>query len=102
MQLKNKLIYTNEVYDTTMIEINSEKENINNFLELDEKIFEDIININNKSVYILQYPTSFLFGQKAAVSYGIIKNIEKKFKIIHYCSNKKYFRPKLIRIYYIK
>ena len=49
------------------------------------KFFDDFINIFNKSVYILQYPKS-LDGQKAAVSYGIIKNIDDDYNIIHYCS----------------
>ena len=82
IELRNKKIYTNKEYDTTIIEINSEKKNINNYLELDEQIFED--NINNKSVYILQYP-NYSDGQRAAVSYGIIKNIQDKFNLIHYC-----------------
>ena len=83
IELKNKKIYTSEKYDTTIIEINSEKEKINNYLELDEEIFEHY-NINNKSVYILQYPNTIL-GQKAAISYGIIKNIQDEYNIIHYC-----------------
>ena len=83
IELKNKKIYTNKNYDITIIEIKSE--NIDYFLELDEEILnQDIISINNKSVYILQYPNS-LEGQKAAVSYGIIKGIKDEYNIIHYC-----------------
>ena len=33
---KNRKIYMNKEYDTTIIEINPEKDKINNFLELDE------------------------------------------------------------------
>ena len=51
IKLDNKTIYTSEKYDTTIIEINSEKDTINNFLELDEEIFEDNINIYTKSVF---------------------------------------------------
>jgi len=86
IELKNKKIYTNKEFDTTIIEINSEKDNINNYLELDQTIFQqEIININSESVYILQYP-SYSDGQKAAVSYGIIKTIEEDgYNIIHHC-----------------
>ena len=85
IELKNKKIYTSKLYDTTIIEINPVNDNIHNFLELDDQIFDDFINIFNKSVYILQYPKS-LDGQKAAVSYGVIKNIDDDYNIIHYCS----------------
>ena len=82
--LKNKKYYTNETYDITIIEINPEKENITNFLELEEEKI-DISKDNPKSVYILQYPSINLFQQKAAVSYGIIRDIEEEYNIIHYC-----------------
>ena len=85
IELKNKKIYTNKEYDTTIIEINIEKEKIYNYIELDNKIMEkEIININSESIYILQYPNS-LYGQKASVSYGIIKKLEDEYNIIHYC-----------------
>ena len=83
IELKNKKIYTSVEYDTTIIEIN-QKENINNYLELDKKLIEHNINLNNKSIYILQYP-KYSDGQKASVSYGIIKNIQDEYNIIYYC-----------------
>ena len=88
IELSNKKIYTSIEYDTTIIEINPKKENINNFLELDEQIFKDSSNINKKSVYILQYP-NFSDGQKASVSYGTIKGISEKFNILHFCNTEK-------------
>ena len=46
-----RIIYTNEEYDTTIIEIIPEKDNINDFMELDESIFKDNSNtINKKSI----------------------------------------------------
>ena len=84
INLKNKKYYTNVEYDITLIEINSEKDNITNFLELDQEIIE-ISKENPKSVYILQYPKINCFTQKAAVSYGIIKDINKEYDIIHSC-----------------
>ena len=67
INLKNKKYYTNEEYDTTIIEINPEKENITNFLELDKEIIH-ISKESPKSAYILQYPNINLYQQKAAVS----------------------------------
>ena len=74
--LNNRIKYTNKVYDTTIIEI-KEKDNINKFLELDEKVIDDIINNKNsnknyidKTIYIIQYPDGEL-----AVSYGILSKI---------------------------
>ena len=84
INLKNKKFYSNEKYDITIIEINPKKDNITNFLELDDEIIE-ISKDNPKSVYILQYPNINLFQQKACVSYGIIKDIEEEYNIIHYC-----------------
>ena len=84
INLKKKKYYTNEIYDITIIEINPKKDNVTNFLELDDEVVE-ISKDNPKSVYILQYPNINLYQQKAAVSYGIIKDIEKEYNIIHYC-----------------
>ena len=81
--LKNKTIYTNKEYDITIIEI-SEKDKINDYLELDENIFRDNINEFKQSIYILQYP-KYLYEQKASVSYGVIKDIEE-YNIYHLCS----------------
>ena len=55
----NRKIYTNKQYDITIIEINKKKDNINNFMEIDEKIFKNSNEIyNNQSIYILHYPYS--------------------------------------------
>jgi len=71
---KNRKIYTNKEYDITIIEIKCEIDKINNFMDIDEKIFNDKSEIlyNNHSIYIPQY----LKGDKAVVSYGIINTIE--------------------------
>ena len=84
INLKDKKYYTDEKYDTTILEINPEKDNIDNFLELDKEIFE--YNADKpKSVYLLQYPCIDYYKQKAAVSYGIIKKAVDEYNIIHYC-----------------
>ena len=84
IELENKIIYTSQKYDITIIEINPEKEKIYNFLELDDEIFDDIIDLANKSVYILHYP-NYSDGPKASISYGIIKNTQDEYNLIHYC-----------------
>ena len=82
---KIKDYYTSIEYDTTIIEINDNDENIN-YLEIDDDIFDENININNKSIYIMQYPKS-VNEQKAAVSYGILNKMQDKYNIIHYSTD---------------
>ena len=93
INLNGRKYYTNEEYDTTIIEI-KEKDNIKNFLELDDLIIEAIINgdetINNKyideTIYIIQYPEG-----KLSVSFGILHEIykDKPYNFIHKCSTRK-------------
>ena len=91
INLNNRIKYTNIYYDITIIEI-LEKDHINNYLELDDKIISDIIDDENfnieykdKTSYIIQYPNGEL-----SVSYGIIDKLfeDKKniFTFIHKCS----------------
>ena len=79
-------IYTNEKYDTVIIEIKNLKKNDNiEFMDLDEKLFlNNTQNIYEKtSAYIIQYPNN-----KLSVSYGIINNLDE-FNIFHLCSTDK-------------
>ena len=87
----NRMKYTNEKYDITIIEIKSE-DKIDNYLELDDIIIDDILNnINknkeyiNQTIYIIQYPENEL-----SVSYGILDAIyeDKKYNLNHKCSTK--------------
>ena len=80
---ENRKIYTSEKYDTTIIEI-KEEDNINKYIELDEDIFEE--DKSNENIYIIQYPRLINTEQKAAVSYGILKEIQNEYNIIHKCS----------------
>ena len=75
---EKRIIYTKEEYDITMIELN-DKDNINNFLELEEEINKDYIEniFEKKSIYVLHYPLK----KEVCVSYGILKTIESKDKI---------------------
>ena len=91
IELNNRMKYTNEEYDTTIIEI-KEEDNIKNYLKLDDIIINDIINnINknkeyiNKTIYIIQYPENEL-----SVSYGILEQIyeDKKYNFNHKCSTR--------------
>ena len=91
IKLNNRMKYTNEEYDITIIEI-KEEDNINNYLELDDIILNDIINNKNKNesyknetIYIIQYPEN-----KLSVSYGILDNIyeDKKYNFKHKCNTK--------------
>ena len=75
--IENRIIYTNIEYDITIIEIKSEKDNINDFLELEELDDEALQEL---PVYLLQYAR----GEKCLVSFGIIRKTEEK-NIIHNC-----------------
>lgn len=80
-------VYTNEAYDTTIIEILPDIDKINNYLSLDENIKEISTNSEKNSIYALQYPD----GNEASVSYGIIEKKEKKeneYEFKHLCSTK--------------
>ena len=88
---KNRMKYTNEEYDITIIE-KKEEDNINHYLELDDIIINDIVNnINknkgyiNETIYIIQYPEGEL-----SVSYGILDKIyeDKKYNFNHKCSTR--------------
>ena len=86
IKIKDKVIYTNEEYDITIIEVNKEKEDIKDYLEFDENIFneDNIDEYLGNSIYLLQYPT-YGNNQKLAVSYGIIKERDE-YNFKHYCS----------------
>ena len=84
--IKIKDYYISIEYGTTIIEINDNNNDINiNYLEIDNEIFDEKINIDNESIYIIQYP-KYDNEQKGAVSYGILSKIKDKYNIIHNCS----------------
>ena len=87
--LENRRKYTSREYDITIIEI-KKTDKINNFLELDDIIFQDIISDKNlnkeyidKTIYTIHYQKGDL-----SVSYGLIKKIgfRKKYKFDHMCN----------------
>ena len=81
IQLKNRIIYTNEDYDITIIEI-KEKDEINDYMNIDKKYLNtNKDKIYDNSIYIIQYPS----GEKAAVSYGIINHINE-YNIEYFCN----------------
>ena len=73
--------YFNKEYDVTLIKLRNE-DNIKDYLELDDNLIQDNSEINYKdtSIYILNYSN----GDTAAVSYGILNNIDK-YNIKHKC-----------------
>ena len=82
----NRRIYSSEKYDTTIIEIFPKEDKINYFLEFEDNIFKEGSKnfYENQSIYVIQYPKSI----KAAVSYGILKEI-RDHDILHCCSTEK-------------
>ena len=73
----NRLIYTNEEYDITIIEINPDTDYIYNYLELDKYLFEKENLFFKESIYTIQCDKR--------VSFGILKEINE-YKIRHLCS----------------
>ena len=67
--------YTNEDYDTTIIEIKNEDKNVNTnkFLEIDDDIFNNNANeiFRKASIYIMHYPS----GDQNKISFGVNKGI---------------------------
>ena len=73
--------YFNKEYDTTMIELKDE-DNIKDYLELDDNLFQDNSEkiYKNQSIYTLHYQNE----KNACVSYGLLHNIDK-YNIMHNC-----------------
>ena len=84
----DRIVYTSKLYDITIIQIH-DKDDINDFLELDFDINEEYLEnmLVKKSVYILHYPNN----EKISVSYGIINgiNLQKSWEVFHFCSTDK-------------
>lgn len=82
----DRKIYLDEEYDTTIIEI-KENDNIENYLELDENLFENNSELfyENNIIYCIQYPE--LNNSSSSVSYGIIKKFDN-YNLNHLCSVK--------------
>ena len=83
IDLKGRKYYTDEKYDTTIIEL-KEKDNINHFLELDEQFTST--KYIDETLYILHYPSGEL-----SVSFGTLKNIyeDKPYLFQHLCSTQR-------------
>ena len=84
----NRNIYYNKLYNITIIEL-KDYDNINNYLELDDNLFNNNIKslYEKESIYILYY----LNGGKSLVSYGLINNING-----YYINNICYINPGII------
>ena len=91
LSLNNRMKYTNDEYNITIIEI-KEEDNINSYLELDDTIMNDVLNNKNKNkeyidktIYIIHNPEGEL-----SVSYGVLDKIyeDKKYSFNHKCSTK--------------
>ena len=72
----------NKDYDIAIIEL-KKNDNIKNFLELDDHLFNDGEDVyyKDKSIYILQYPN----GDIAKVSYGTLGEFTN-YNVIHFAS----------------
>ena len=79
---KNRRTYTNEEHDITIIELKENEFDNNDYLEIDDLIYEEneLDNIyKNKKIYIIHYPK----GDEVRYSCDTITNIENN--IIEHC-----------------
>ena len=87
----NRKIYKSIKYDTTIIEIKPNQDNIEYFFELDDNIDIENRNFNEvyseRSIYMIDYPNDISNTNKASVSLGTLKKISEinKFDIYHLC-----------------
>ena len=89
--MNNRIKYTNEEFDVTIIEIKDEDE-INSFLELDDVLIEDIIKNSNKNNYLIEKTicTMHYSEGELSVSFGVLDKIaeDKKYRFLHKCCTK--------------
>ena len=80
---KNRKIYLSKEHDTVIIEIFPEKDKINNFFELDEKLLEEDSNevFKKNQIYLVCYGKE----NKIDMYEGTIKEIDGKY--IYHISN---------------
>ena len=85
INLGNRVKYTSEKYNITIIVINK-NDNIKNFLELYKEKYWTVKNLEDKYVHIIQYPEGNL-----SVTYGRIIDIYEDGinKFLHTCPTKK-------------
>ena len=71
INLKDRIKYTNELYDITIIELKA-KDEITHYLEIDDNIIKggDIEGYINENIYVIHYPEGEL-----SVSFGILHSI---------------------------
>ena len=84
---ESREIYTNELYDVTIIEIKKEDKLDNiSFFDIDNMIFKENNkeNFKNNSIFLLHYPEN----KGMALSHGTIKSISKNHIIQHLCNTR--------------
>ena len=86
INLKDRIKYTNELYDITIIELKA-KDEITHYLEIDDNIIKggDMEGYINENIYVIHYPEGEL-----SVSFGVLHSREKQEGYIfrHLCSTK--------------
>ena len=76
IDLNNRIKYTNEEYDITIIEI-KEEDKIKNYLELDDKIIKHIKMEDNKENILIGYPNIISYECTKKIKEQMEKNICK-------------------------
>ena len=83
---ENKILYSSPIneYDLIIIKLNESKNEQNQYLEIDSKIFSDNSEkaFEDESIYILHYPN----GGKSSISFGYGFNQINNYKMKHLCN----------------
>ena len=83
---ENKILYSSPIneYDLIIIKLNESKNEQNQYLEIDSKIFSDNSEkaFEDESIYILHYPN----GGKSSISFGYGFNQINNYEMKHLCN----------------
>ena len=83
---ENKILYSSPIneYDLIIIKLNESKNEQNQYLEIDSKIFSDNSEkaFEDESIYILHYPS----GGKPSISFGYGFNQINNYEMKHLCN----------------
>ena len=86
INLNDRIKYTNELFDITIIELKA-KDEITHYLEIDDNIIKggDVDGYNNENIYVIHYPEGEL-----SVSFGILhsRDLNEGYNFRHLCNTK--------------
>ena len=92
---EKRKIYSNEILDVTIIEIDENKDGEYKYIEIDDslkknmKLAEEKMLLNNKNIYENKSIYIINYTNRISVSYGFLSEINKNKRINHNCNTEK-------------